>query len=144
MNGTMGFHGKACGTRIIDLKKVFDTVDHGILCKKLEYYGIQERQLAWFKSYLANRKQFSMVNGIDSKVEEINVGVPQGSCLGPLLFLICINDLPRSVPGSRVSMYADDTSICHQSFGIAQMNEAINSDLAQVENGSKVINSLLM
>ena len=112
-------------------------VDHGILCKKLEYYCILEQQLAWFKSYLANRKQFSRVNGIDSKVEEINVGVPEGSCLGPLLFLIYINDLPRFVPGSRVSMYTDDTSVCHQSFDIAQMNEAINSDLAQVEKWLK-------
>ena len=82
---------------------------------------------------LANSKQFSRVNGIDSSVEEINVGVPQGSCLGHLLFLIYIKDIPRSVPGSRVSMYADDTSICHQSFVISQLNEAINSDLAQVE-----------
>ena len=129
--------GKLVGLVFIDLKKAFDTVDHGILCKKLEYYSIQERQLALFKSYLANRKQYSRVNGIDSKVEEINVGVPQGSCLGLLLFLIYINDLPRSVPGSRVSMYADDTSICHQSFDIAQMNEVINSDLAQVEKWLK-------
>ena len=82
--------GKLVGLVFIDLKKAFDTVDHDILCKKLEYYGIQERQLAWFKSYLANRKQFSRVNGIDSSVEEINVGAPQGSCLGPLLFLIYI------------------------------------------------------
>ena len=137
--------GKLVGLVFIDLKKAFDTVDHDILCKKLEYYGIQERQLAWFKSYLANRKQFSKVNGIDSSVEEINVGVPQGSCLGPLLFLIYINDLPRSVQGSRMSMYADDTSICHKSSDIAQLNGAINSDLALVEKwlkGNKL--SLLM
>ena len=58
--------GKLVGLVFIDLKKAFDTVDHDILCKKLEYYGIQERQLAWFKSYLAYRKQFPRVNGIDS------------------------------------------------------------------------------
>ena len=77
------------------------------------------------------------MNGIDSSVEEINVGVPQGSCLGPLLFLIYINDLPRSVQGSRMSMYADDTSICHQSSDIAQLNGAINSDLVLVEKWLK-------
>ena len=118
----------------IDLKIAFDTVDNDILCQKLEYYGIrQQQQLAWFKSYLSNRKQFSRVNGVDSTVEEINVGVPQGSCLGPLLFLVYINDLPQAVQKSSMSMYADDTSLCHQSSDIAQLNEAMNSDLAQVE-----------
>ena len=77
------------------------------------------------------------MNGIDSSVEEIDVGVLQGSCLGPLLFLIYINDLPRSVQGSRMSMYADETSICHQSSDIAQLNGAINSDLALVEKWLK-------
>ena len=83
--------GKLVGLVFIDLKKAFDTVDRDILRKKLEHYGIQERQLAWFKSYLANRK--------------INVSVTQGSYLGPLLFLIYINDLPRSVQRSRMSTY---------------------------------------
>ena len=126
------------GLVFIDLKKAFDTVNHDILCQKLEYYGIQQQQqLAWFKSYLSNRKQFTRVNGVDSTVEEINVGVPQGSCLGPLLFLIYINDLPQAVQKSSMSMYADDTSLCHQSSDIAQLNKAINSDLAQVEKWLK-------
>ena len=129
--------GKLVGLVFIDLKKAFDTVDHDILCKKLEYYGIQQRELAWFKSYLSNRKQFSRVNGVDSSIEEINVGVPQGSCLGLLLFLIYINDLPRAVRNSNVSMYADDTSLCHQSRDINQLNEAINDDLTQVEKWLK-------
>ena len=68
--------GKLVGLVFLDLKKEFDTVDHDILCKKLKCYGIQERHLAWFKSYFANRKKFSRVNGIDSSVEAINVGVP--------------------------------------------------------------------
>ena len=131
--------GKLVGLVFIDLKKAFDTVDHDILCQKLEYYGIQQQQqqLAWFKSYLSNWKQFTRVNGVDSTVEEINVGVPQGSCLGPLLFLIYINDLPQAVQKSSMSMYADDTSLCHQSSDIAQLNKAINSDLAQVEKWLK-------
>ena len=124
--------GKLVGLVFIDLKKAFDTVDHNILCKKLELYGIQHRELSWFQSYLSNRKQFCRVNGVDSNIEDIEVGVPQGSCLGPLLFLIYINDLPRAVQASTVSMYADDTSLCHQSGDLTQLEEAINSDLKQL------------
>ena len=125
--------GKLVGLVFIDLKKAFDTVDHDILCKKLELYGVQQRELSWFRSYLSNRKQFCRVNGVDSDVGEIEVGVPQGSCLGPLLFLIYINDLPQTVQGSSVTMYADDTSLCHQSHDLTQLNEAINSDLTRLE-----------
>ena len=125
--------GKLVGLVFIDLKKAFDTVDHDILCKKLELYGVQQRELSWFKSYLSNRKQFCRVNGVDSDIGEIEVGVPQGSCLGPLLFLIYINDLPEAVQGSSVTMYADDTSLCHQSRNLTQLNEAINSDLSKLE-----------
>ena len=102
--------GRLVGLVFIDLKKDFDTVDHEILCQKLVHYGIQQRELAWFR-YLCNRKQFCRVNGISSKTECIGVGVPQGSCLGPLLFLIHINDLPQAVQNSAVSMYADTTSL---------------------------------
>ena len=125
--------GKLVGLVFIDLKKAFDTVDHDILCKKLELYGVQQRELSWFRSYLSNRKQFCRVNGVDSDVGEIEVGVPQGSCLGPLLFLIYINDLPQTVQGSSVTMYADDTSLCHQSHDLTQLNEAINSDLTKLD-----------
>ena len=121
------------GLVFIDLKKAFDTVDHDILHRKLEYYAIQQQQLSWFKSHLSNRKQFFRVNGVDSSVQGINVSVPHGSCLGPLLFLIYIDDLPQAVQKSSMSMYADDTSLCHQSSDITQLNEAINSDLAQVD-----------
>ena len=126
--------GKLVGLVFIDLKKAFDTVDHDILCKKLELYGVQLRELSWFRSYLSNRTQFCRVNGVDSDVGEIEVGVPQGSCLGPLLFLIYINDLPQAVQGSSVTMYADDTSLCHQSHDLTQLNEAINSDLTKLES----------
>ena len=117
----------------IDLKKAFDTVDHNILCKKLDLYGVHHRELSWFKSYLTNRKQFCRVNGVDSEIEDIEVGVPQVSCLGPLLFLVYINDLPQAVLDSNVSMYADDTSLCYQSHDMIRLNEAINSDLAKLD-----------
>ena len=116
----------------IDLKKAFDTVDHNIICKKLELYGFQHRELSWFQSYLSNRKQFRRVNGVDSNIEEIEVGVPQGSCLGPLLFLIYSNDLPQAVQASTVSMYADETSLYHQSSDLTQLEDALNSDLKQL------------
>ena len=116
--------GELVGIVFIDLKRAFDTVDHDILCKKLELYGVQQRELSWFRSYLSNCKQFCRVKGFDSDVREIEVGVPQGSCLGPLLFLIYINYLPEAVQGSSVTMYADDTSLCHQSRDLTQLNEA--------------------
>ena len=87
----------------------------------------------WFRSYQCNRKQFCRVNGVSSKTEGIDVGVSQGSCLGPLLFLIYINDLPQAVQNSTVSMYADDTSLCYQSSDINELNEAINIDLKQLD-----------
>ena len=79
--------GQMIALIFINLKKAFDIVDHDILCQKLYLYGVQDRELAWFKSYLSNRKTFARANGVYSKIEEIDIGVPQGSCLGSLLFL---------------------------------------------------------
>ena len=111
---------------------MIDTVDHDILCKKLEVYGVQQRELSWFRSNAPNRKQFCRVNGVDLNVGEIEVEVPQGSCLSSLPFLIYVNDLPQAVQDSSVTMYADDTSLCYQSHDLAQLNEDINGDLKKL------------
>ena len=91
----------------------------------------------WFEYYLYNRTQFCRVNGINSKIEKIEVGMPQGSCLGPLLFLIHISDLPHAVQNSAVSMCADDTSLCYHTSDINNLNEAISNDLIQLDTWLK-------
>ena len=129
--------GQFVGLVFVDLTKAFDTVDHQILCQKLLHYGVNGREFSWFRSYLSGRKQFCRVNGIDSEIGDLETGVPQGSCLGPLLFLIYINDLPQAVQDSVVSMYADDTNLCYKSADIIQLYETINKDLSKLDTWLK-------
>ena len=93
----------------IDLKKAFDTVNHEILIKKLPHYGLSQNTVQWIKSYLDNRSQKCTVNGITSPELVINCGVPQGSILGPMLFLIYINDIAQNLTCTKFRLYADDT-----------------------------------
>ena len=95
----------------LDLKKAFDTVDHHILIKKLFSYGIRGNTLKWFQSYLTDRSQFVSYDGIESKVLPIQYGVPQGSILGPLLFIIYMNDLFNVSNFLFTILYADDTCV---------------------------------
>ena len=97
-------------------------------------YGLAGKEINWFQSYLDNRKQCCKVNGHMSKLDNINFGVPQGSCLGPLLFLIYINDLPLALDSSNVNMYADDTSIYYSSKSISSINNAVSKDLQSLKS----------
>ena len=109
----------ACGV-FVDLQKAFDTVNHEILVEKLSHYGITGTAQNWFKTYLENRTQFVSIRGYDSETKPLPHGVPQGSVLGPLLFLIYINDLFHCIKYSTVFHFADDTNplnICN-SYGV--------------------------
>ena len=103
--------GEHCLGIFIDFKKAFDTVDHQILLSKMEHLGIRGVPLELIRSYLKNREQYVVFNGMESSHHGISVGVPQGSILGPLFFLIYINDLSRVSSFLRCILFADDTNI---------------------------------
>jgi len=117
-----------CGV-FIDLKKAFDTVNHLILFKKLNHYGIRGNALDWFKSYLTNRKQYSFFNGESSELKNITCGVPQGSVLGPLLFLIYINDIPNVSQKLTFFLFADDTNIYYEADDMEELKKVVNNEL---------------
>ena len=102
------FKGQYVGMVLLDLQKAFDTVDHEILCNKLEAMGINNTK--WFKSYLGDRKQIVVANGTPSEPGTVSCGVPQGSILGPLLFLCYVNDMSLSVR-CKLLLYADDSAL---------------------------------
>ncbi len=117
----------------LDLQKAFDTINHDILLAKLNLYGLQKPSLNLLESYLTNRTQMCSVNGALSGRKLVTCGIPQGSILGPLLFLIYVNDLPNSLEYSSTRMFADDTALTVSGRSIQDVEVAINHDLTNVK-----------
>ena len=117
-----------CGI-FVDLQKAFDTVEHDILLSKLEHYSVCGLANDWFQSHLTSRKQYVSINGYDSNLADVKFGVPQGSVLGPLLFLIYINDLNQALKFCKVHHFADHTNLIHFSKSVNRLNKHVNLDV---------------
>ena len=117
-----------CGV-FIDLEKAFDTVNHAILLKKLDFYGIRGLSNQWLTSYLSDRKQCVKFKNSSSKFQNVTCGVPQGSILGPLLFLIYINDMHQAINNSSTYHFADDTYLKFSSKCEKELRKKMNADL---------------
>ena len=130
----------------IDLRKAFDLLNHNIICEKLKLYGCNNNALSWFCSYLSERNQTVFINSKMSDSLKINHGIPQGSILGPLLFILFINDLPLCLKKGGIHMYADDTSVYVTGKDVNELNTCLNMELEEVSkwcNTNKlVINQL--
>ena len=117
-------------------------VNHEVLLNKLEHYGIRGIALTWFRSYLSNREQYVSVNGYNSKNLNVTCGVPQGSVLGPLLFLIYINDIPNTSSKFAFYLFADDTSIYFESGNLEQLQRWLILSSSISKSGLMLINLL--
>ena len=120
-----------CGI-FLDFSKAFDTINHHILLEKLYKHGIRGLPHAWFSSYITNRKQYVKIGNVESSLKTITCGVPQGSTLGPLLFLLYINDLPRSSKKLTFRIFADDTNMFYSTRDPEQLQSIINEELGKV------------
>ena len=113
---------------------MFDTVNLGILTEKLKNYGIQNTELGWFGSYLPGRKQYYSLKGVSSETAEVRYGIRQGSCLGPLLFLIFINDLPLTLKNVEPSFFTDHTNFTTSADSIPSLLGILDENIESLKN----------
>ena len=124
--------GNLVGAVFVDLSKAFDTVGHATLIEKLRRYGINESELSWFIDFLFNRSQVVEIDQSKSDPHSLLSGVPQGSILGPLLFLIYFNDLPDCLTEAKIIMYADDTVVYFSNDKIEKIESVLNSEFENI------------
>ena len=124
--------GELVGAVFIDLSKAFDTIGHEILLSKLPSYGIRNTELTWFTDYLFSRKQLVNFDKCSSKKESVLCGVPQGSILGPLLFMICFNDFHTCLRHAKTIKFADDTVLYFSHTDFHVIENCLNDDMEHV------------
>ena len=120
---------KLVGSIMLDLSKAFDSVDHMILLRKLEHYGVRGEERKWFEGYLDGRRQRVLVGNAKSCWNDVRRGVPQGSILGPLLFILYVNDLPNNIQYCRVRQYADDTTLSCMCSDVSDLEKGLTDDV---------------
>ncbi len=124
---------KLVGTIILDLSKAFDTMNHDILLRKMEAYGVRGRELQWFQDYLSGRRQRVCVEKEESDWARAQKGVPQGSILGPLLFTIYVNDLPNEAEKCQIKQYADDTTMSYAADTVGKLEDVLEKELNSID-----------
>ena len=125
---------RVSGMVLVDYRKAFDMIDHSLLLKKLEVYGLSRDSLQWFTSYLKDKRQFVKLGDKQSSVAIVRHGILQGSILSPLLFIVFINDLPLYVTSSRIDLYANDITLTSSTndSSIGRLEGTLNSSIAEI------------